>query len=297
MKIQQLKALVAVVHSGGIRAAARELNLSQAAITKSLKQLEEECGVALLLRRSRGVDLTPAGERLLERARLITRQIELAHEDLQQSRGEDMGVVRVGISPFLTLTALGEAFNWFRSRYAHVQIQLIEGLMTRVLPCLREGSLDIAVVVSDVGELNNNEFHRTHLYNSRQFVVAREGHPVLSNPTALALVEYEWVYTAPIVEGNGNRQAAMFAAAGVKLPERVVQCETLAAMTLLRNADLISIFPEQLLGHPESRGIVVVPTTQLHPCEIEISLLAPPDAPLTPAAEYFAHCLMKSSGG
>jgi LysR family transcriptional regulator of abg operon len=130
--------------------------------------------------------------------------------------------------------------------------------------------------------------------NARQFIVAREGHPVISNPTARALVEYEWLYTAPIVDGDGNRQAAMFAAAGVKIPERLMQCETLAALTLLRNTDVIGICPERLLGHPESRGIVAVPTTQLHPCEIEIALLAPSDVPLTPAAEYFAHCLKQS---
>lgn len=294
MKIHQLQALVAAVEHGGIRAASRELHLSQAAVTKSLRQLEEECGTALLVRRSRGIDLTQAGQRLLERARLITRQIDLAQDELRQARGDDEGSVRVGITPFLTLTVLGQAFRWFRQRYPKVQVQLIEGLVTRVLPRLRDGSLDLALVAADVGELSDSEFACTRIMSAPQYIVAREGHPVLAHPTAQALVEQEWVYTAPVAEGKLSRQQAMFAAAGVLAPQRVVLCETLAALTLLRTSDLVSIFPASLLGHPESRGIVRVPTTQLHPCDIELTLMARPEVPLTPAGAYFAHCLTQS---
>jgi hypothetical protein len=87
----------------------------------------------------------------------------------------------------------------------------------------------------------------------------------------------------------------MFALAGVTLPNRVVVCETLAAMTLLRNSDAVSIFPEPLLGHPETRDIVAIDNSPLYPCDIELLLLTRPDVPLTPAAEYFAHCLSSVS--
>ena len=78
MKLHQLQALVAAVEHGSIRAAARELHLTQAALTKSLRQLEEEAGVALLVRKSRGVGLTEAGLRLHARALLVMRQLALA---------------------------------------------------------------------------------------------------------------------------------------------------------------------------------------------------------------------------
>ena len=136
MKLHQFEALVAVVDHGGIRAAARALNVSQAAVTKSMRLLEDEAGMALLVRRSRGVSLTDAGERLLARARVITRQVALAGEDLRQAGGNDAGTLRVGLTPFLNFTALGETFSWFRQRYRNVQLQLIEGLMMRVLPKL-----------------------------------------------------------------------------------------------------------------------------------------------------------------
>ena len=64
MNRHQLKALIGVVEHGGIRAASRRMHLSQAALTKSLRQLEEDAGLALLVRSPRGVVLTEAGKRL-----------------------------------------------------------------------------------------------------------------------------------------------------------------------------------------------------------------------------------------
>ena len=97
MKLQQLHVLVAVVDTGGIRAASRQLNVSQAAVTKAMKSLEETAGTPLLLRKARGVTLTAAGTRMLARARVIARQVTLAHEELRQTAGEDFGSVRLGV--------------------------------------------------------------------------------------------------------------------------------------------------------------------------------------------------------
>jgi LysR family transcriptional regulator of abg operon len=297
MKIHQLQALVAVVDSGGIRAASRVLCLSQAAVTKAVRQLEEECGFPLLVRRSRGVDLTPDGERLLLRARLVVRQVELAREELQQIHGSDEGLIRVAITPYATITVLGQVFGWFRQRYKHVQVQVIDGLMSRALPRLRDGSLDLALVAADAGEASSQEFACTHVLRVAQRIAVREGHPVLLEPTAQAMVAHDWVHTAPILDVPGNRQAAMFRAAGVDLPRNIISCETLAALALLRNGNVLGIVPEPLLDHPEARGIVPVQTRQLFPGELDVLLLSRPDVPLSPAADYFAHCLLQALRG
>lgn len=291
MKLQQLQVLLAVVEEGGIRAAARRLHLSQAAVTKAMRTLEESAGQVLLVRKARGVLLTPAGERLHRRARAIVRQVTLAQEELRQAAGEDAGSVRVGVTPFLTLTALGPAFNWFRQRYRQVDVQVSEGLMARVLPRLRDGSLDIAAVAVGVGDFQSGEFRCERLLRVQQCLVARSGHPVLGDPTAQALAALEWVATHPIGTGAQPRADAMFALAGVAPPARVTQCDSLAALTLLRHSDAVAVFPRPLLGHPETRGIVTVENTTLRPCDLEVLLLTRADVPLTPAAEHFAHCL------
>lgn len=293
MKLHQLQALVAVVDQGSIRAAAREMHLSQAALTKSLRLLEEEVGVALLLRQSRGVVLTDAGQRLHARASLVLRQVALAEEDLRQSRGEDEGSVCVGLTPYLVLTVLGEAFRWFRQRYPRIELRLVEGLVTRVLPGLRDGTIDFAIV-ADSGDVSAQEFSTTRLLKEQQKLVVRTGHPVLlqaaSAELAEQLVALEWVLPGPFSHGLDEELQAMFARAGVAAPAQITRCDAMAAMTLVRQSDAISVMPAPLLGQVESRDLVALDVGLQAP-EIALVMLSQPDVPLTPAAAYLARCL------
>jgi LysR family transcriptional regulator, regulator of abg operon len=293
MKLHQLQALVAVVDQGSIRAAAREMHLSQAALTKSLRLLEEEVGVALLLRQSRGVVLTDAGQRLHARASLVLRQVALAEDDLRQSRGEDEGSVCVGLTPYLVLTVLGEAFRWFRQRYPRIELRLVEGLVTRVLPGLRDGTIDFAIV-ADSGDVSAQEFSTTRLLKEQQKLVVRAGHPVLlqaaSAELAAQLVALEWVLPGPFSHGLDEELQAMFARAGVAAPAQITRCDAMAAMTLVRQSDAISVMPAPLLGQVESRDLVALDAGLQAP-EIALVMLSQPDVPLTPAAAYLARCL------
>ena len=292
MKLHQLQALVASIDHGGIRAAARVLNISQAAVTKALRQLEDEAGLPLLQRRSRGIGLTPAGERAVQRARLVLRQIELTEDDWQQTRGHDHGSIHIGVTPYVTLTVLGDAFAWFRQRYQQVQVHIIDGLMSRTLPRLRDGSLDWALVAADPGEVPSKEFTMQHVVRVRQRVAARQGHRIFLDPSPEALSACEWAHTGPIADAPGNQHAQMFRQAGVPFPKRAVLGETLAALSLIRHGDALGVVPEPLLGHPESRGISPVPNTGLEPSDLDVIVLSQPDVPMTPAAAYFAHCLI-----
>lgn len=291
MKLQQLELLVAVVQHGSIRAAARQLHLSQSAITKSMRLLEEEAGVALLQRRSRGIDLTDAGKRLVARARIITRQVSLARDELRQAAGGDAGSLRVGITPFVTRTALGEAFGWFRQRYRNVQLELVDGLVHRVLPRIRDGSLDLAVTIGDTEERLGDDFEVEHIQRMRQCVAVRRGHPVLRDPSATALVQHEWVSTQPMAGDRQAQVAAMFASAGVAPPERVIICEGLQAMVVLRNSDSVAIMLRASLALPEMQDIVAVEHTELQPPDVALMRVTRSDVPLTRAGEYFAHCI------
>jgi LysR family transcriptional regulator of abg operon len=71
IKFHQIRAFVEVARQGSIRGASRTLNLSQPALTKSIKELEEGMAAQLFVRRSKGVALTECGEGFYQRARLI----------------------------------------------------------------------------------------------------------------------------------------------------------------------------------------------------------------------------------
>jgi DNA-binding transcriptional LysR family regulator len=296
MKLHQLQALVGVVEHGSIRAAARAMHLTQAALTKSLRQLEEDAGVALLVRQPRGVTLTEAGQRLHARAQLVTRQLTLAQDELRQSLGDDRGQVRVGLTPYLMLTVLGETFRWFRKRYPRVELRLMEGLVTRVVPALRDGSLDFAIV-ADSGDVSPQEFHTTPLQKHPQALVVRAGHPVLRQPTVQRLCALEWVLPGPFAQGLDEGIANMFTRADVDVPAQITRCDALAAMALVRQSDAVCVMPAPLLGQPESQGLVALSLRQLQPPGVDLVLLSRHEVPLTPAAAYFARCLTDAISG
>lgn len=290
LRLHQLRALVGVVEHGGIRAASRHLHVSQAALTKSLRQLEDDAGVALLVRSPRGVRLTPAGQRLLARASLITRQLDLAEQELDVAMNEQQGQVRIAITPYITLGFLGQAFRWFRQRYPNVELELIEGLVSRSLPRLRDGTLDLAIV-ADTGDLPAGEFQSETLLRERQHIVVRQGHPVLADPTPAALARLEWLVTGPRDPIKAGLVHTMFEQVDTPGPGRIVFCDTLAGMTLLRETDVAGLMPEPLLLQPEGRGITAVSVSGLVPAEFHVRLLTREDVPLTPAGAYLAHCL------
>jgi DNA-binding transcriptional LysR family regulator len=291
LRLHQLKALIGVVEHGGIRAAARQLHLSQAALTKSLRQLEEDAGLPLLVRSPRGVVLTEAGQRLYDRAALVQRQLDLAHDELRQAAGDTRGQVRMALTPFVVLQSLGPAFRWFRTRYPQVALEVAEGLMARVLPRLRDGSLDFALV-ADTGDLPPGEFAVRPLMRSEQHIVVRAGHPVLRTPSVKKMAALEWVLTGPRAHWHSERLNRLFEQSGCEPPALVVVCETLAGLTLLREGDVAGVVPEPLLRQPEGRGLVSVNLAGLQPGPFELALIQRPDVPLTPAAEFLVRCVV-----
>src|SRR5262245_14801419 len=99
MRFNQIRDFVSVVDAGSIRAAARALGVSHPAITKSLRQLEEDLRVQLIRRGTRGVEPTAPGRAFLVRARAIQAEVRKAHEDLRDLAGETSGTVSISVSP------------------------------------------------------------------------------------------------------------------------------------------------------------------------------------------------------
>ena len=295
LRLHQLRALVGVVEHGGIRATARAQFISQAALTKALRELEADAGVALLVRSSRGVKLTDAGKRLYARAYLVSRQLELAVDELASAGAEQRGHVGVALSPYVIVKHLGQTFSWFRKRYPRVTIEVMEGLVSRALPRLRDGSVDMALV-ADTGELPGTEFQIKGGITVPQHIVVREGHPALANPSAKSFAELEWILLGPREGLKSSRLRSMFAQAEISPPSRILLCDTLSGLTLLRNSDVAGIVPAPLLAEPEGRGMIAVNIPKLEPGALRLSLMTRYDVPLSPAAEYFVECLFSACG-
>lgn len=98
--MHQLRAFVSVARQGSIRAASRMQNLSQPALTKSIKELEENLGARLFVRRRQGVTLTDCGDAFFKRASLILEELSdvfLRHPQLSASAGPAAGSISASV--------------------------------------------------------------------------------------------------------------------------------------------------------------------------------------------------------
>ena len=113
IKFHQIRAFVEVARQGSIRGASRALNLSQPALTKSIKELEEGMAAQLFVRRSKGVALTECGEGFYQRARLILEELRAAQDDIRQRQGELAGQINIGMGASVSRSLMPAVIAFF----------------------------------------------------------------------------------------------------------------------------------------------------------------------------------------
>lgn len=145
LDVRSATIIVECARRGSLGAAATALNMTQPAVTRMLKRLEESYGVTLFERTTRGVVTTAFGEALLPYAKLMVSEAGNADDVMKQMRGAGRGLVRIGgvgsvVGGFL-LAAIGE----MRRQHPDVRYQIVEDLEDRLLEALKSGDIDIVI--------------------------------------------------------------------------------------------------------------------------------------------------------
>ena len=144
-----LRTFVAICDSGSFTKAAREVNLTQSAVSLHVKRLEEQVGSRLIVRNARSLRLTEHGEVLLSYARRILALYKEAEHRLGRDGG---GLVRIGAPEYFDLHTLSSLLRQFSARYPAVRLQIELGIGPDISALLDEGELDIAIVSNEIGE-------------------------------------------------------------------------------------------------------------------------------------------------
>ncbi|MBW6397179.1 LysR family transcriptional regulator [Roseomonas sp. HJA6] len=152
MEFRTLRAFVEVVRQGGFSQAAKTLFATQSAVSKAVKQLEEEVGVPLLDRIGHRSTMTAAGEAVYRRAvRLLAERDDLGAE-IAEIRGLQRGVLRLGLPPIGAATVFAPIFAAYRRRYPGIEIRLVEHGSDRLEEVLRAGDIELAASLLPVVE-------------------------------------------------------------------------------------------------------------------------------------------------
>lgn len=146
LDLRPLYYFVRVAEGGSFSRASATLSISQPALSRFIKRLEDDLQVQLLFRNGRGVRLTEAGERLFEHAGAILRNLSQAQTEVIALRGTPVGNVSIALPPMLGGMLSGELVRRLRSDYPLISICLREGFAAEALDWLGSGTVDIGVL-------------------------------------------------------------------------------------------------------------------------------------------------------
>ena len=143
MELRQLQYFLAVVEELNISAAARKLNLTQPALSRQIKALEEELGWTLIERGARSISLTREGEVVAREGRRIMAEVDAGLERMRQAiEGAEL---RVGFAPSLAREFLGIALDRFAQLHPNARVSLHDRTSVEMEEGLRQGTLDVVV--------------------------------------------------------------------------------------------------------------------------------------------------------
>jgi LysR family transcriptional regulator, regulator of abg operon len=246
MRPNQLRALMAAADHGSIRAAARSMFLSQAALTKAIRALEGEVDVALITRLTHGIELTDAGRLLYARANAVDAELRAARDAIERLKGVGAGSLRAAISPCAAVVLLPTAFEAFRRRMPDVDLQLVEGSLSLSLPRLREGALDIVVAGVTEPEAWQDLSHR-ELCTDDMVPVCRREHPLEQAHSIDELLGVDWLWFSAQTD-SCELERRVFANNGVPATKHAVRCSSLSLVfPLLFNTSAIAFLPRRMV--------------------------------------------------
>jgi LysR family transcriptional regulator, regulator for genes of the gallate degradation pathway len=199
----QLLSLIATVETGSFEQAAQTLDLSQASLHRSVRDLERTLHIALFTQTAFGMVATPAASEFARRIKLAQREIELGLEEVETAKGNSDGEIVIGAMRVAGSVMLASVINEFTISYPNANIRVLTGTPKEMMRNLRCGDVD--AVISLLQDPGSADLVQEPLGDTPYVAVARHGHPLVhrSSVTIEELSRYEWV----IGTSEGGRRA------------------------------------------------------------------------------------------
>lgn len=235
-EIRQLRHFTAIARMASFTAAAKELNLTQPALSKSIRMLEQAIGAPLFQRGPSGVTLTLYGERLKNYAGLVLTLASEAADEIDALRGVRRGSLRIGCVAAVLRALMPKAVMSFLEGHPGIDIVVSEGLNDTLLDALHSSRLDLAIT-SRPAEPLNPDLEYVRLLEEPLLLVAGVDHPLAAAPqVSLAdLAPYAWV-VPPRPDPDRLRLDAMYVAAGLPKPKTAIETTSVVFLSAVLSA-------------------------------------------------------------
>jgi len=223
MKQHQLRAFLALAEGGSLTKAAATLNKTTAAVSKAIRELEDDFQVQLFHRTSLGMPLAEGGAVLLPRARAMLAELTRADEELRALRGQNEVHLRIGLTPAVSVLIGPEAIDSFMARMPSVRLEVYEYQREQMTQRLDDGTLDVVLYAVPSFRERPGDSRGELLYET-DMALAAPRHGELAKATSLsALTDALWIYSDP----TGAQQSYVretFLQNGLEPPTRSAIC-------------------------------------------------------------------------
>lgn len=267
MTLTQLRYLVAIADCRlNITAAAEHVHATQPGVSKQLKQLEEELGLQLFVRKGKSLDsMTEAGAKVIERARIILAEAVNIRSIAANLRKEAQGELRIATTHTQARFALPTSIASLNRHYPQVSVHLQPCGDAEVLPLLDSGRVDLAVISTSGGAPSGGI--ALPAYRWSRVVLVPQGHPLatLGRPPTLAELAAQ-----PLVSYDSSKRPESslrraFAAAGLTPQIAVTAADADLIKTYVRAGLGVGVLAEMALQPEADTDLAVVRVDALLP--------------------------------
>jgi len=296
LKVQHFRCVEAIAARGSLLKAAAALSLTQPALSKSLREVEDILQIRLFDRHARGVKPTAAGEAFIDSARRMLAELKRLDETLDVFTSSSRGALALGVLPVAASGVLPGVLTRMRTVAPDLRIRVEQGRTEELLPLLASGEIDLIV-----GRLYEpalpDGFEREALWTEPMSILARADHPIFAHAT----VEVEHLRGYDLVLPTVTQRM------GQEI-ERLLQRLGLAPATSYRSSsagfiremlfggDFLSIMPRLMMVGDLLRGTLRLAPLPIPSPERPAGLIRRADLPLSPAARVFVEVLREYVG-
>ena len=283
-----LDAFLTVVEHQNIAAAAEHLGLTPAAVSSSLRKLEDALNTSLLERTPAAIIPSAFGRELARYVKLARSYLRSACDEIAGLRGVKRGQLVIGTLPFVRTIIVPKAITSVVDDHSYLDVSTVEGPYDDLVAGLRCGDIDI-VIGALRGAKADKDLQEEPVFNDSLSAIVRAGHPLVTRKRVAwrDLLNYQW-----ILPRQGTPTRKLFEKAivgrGLPLPQHVVETSSLVILRgLLLESDRVTILSRHQIRYEEQTGLLSALPFKLSGTERPIGMTRRKIGAPSPAAELF----------
>lgn len=254
---RQLRAFLSIAKCGSLGLAAEALHVTQPALSRIVRRLEEQLGVQLFERRTTGMELTSFGHALLPHATVLSEEAAVAIEQINSLRGLGHGTLRIGAIGSVAIMVLPTVLERMLTQWPKLHVHITEAVEDLLEVALTNNAIDVAISGA-IPESPDIVQVSKHNFTDRYAVISAASHPLQKRAklTLADIVSVPWVM--PSVEAEPRRQFnALIGRLGVTPPRIAVETRSPSVIkAMVARTNYLGWLPEPLFATEQAAGLI-----------------------------------------